>query len=167
MFIRDGARRLHGLLASFVGVPSAVILISGVTLQLRQDFDWIQPRAKVGKSLGIPTLPLSVAFERARAVSEADVLDWNDITSMEIKPARGLIQIRARNGYEVQLDGTTGEVLAAAPRRTGMLIELHQGSFFHPLVMKWVFLPAGLGLIFIWGTGVHMSLQRRKRRVSS
>ena len=162
--IRFKSRKLHNTLAWLVAVPALLIFLTGILLQMRQEIPWIQPASQKGSTPGIPQISLTAAFDQAKAVPNAQITTWADLQSIDIKPARGTIHFRGTNGFEVQVDGATGEILSAAPRRTSLLIELHQGSFFHPLVMKWIFLPAGIGIFLLWLTGAFMMIQRGKQR---
>jgi uncharacterized iron-regulated membrane protein len=161
--MRHSARRFHRLIALGIALPTLLVLVTGILLQLRQDWRWIQPRAELAQP-GMPVITIQQALEQVRAVPEAGVRSWEDVATFDVRFRKGTISVRTRNGYEVQLDGRDGKVLSAAPRRTSLLIELHQGSFFHPLVMRWVFLPAGIGLLFLWFSGVWIWAKRRPRR---
>ena len=63
-----------------------------------------------------------------------------------------------RNGWEVQLDAQTGQVLQVAVRRSDLIESIHDGSFFHESFKLWVFLPTGIILALIWGTGIYLFL---------
>jgi uncharacterized iron-regulated membrane protein len=153
-------RKIHHWLSALVLVPSVLVFSTGILLQLRQDVEWIQPKAREGRSPGLPSVTWDRALETVRNVEASGIRSWSDISSVDIKPAKGVMSFRAKSGFEVQIDATTGEVLTAGPRRTGFLIELHQGSYFHPRAMNWVFLPVGLGLLGLSLTGVLLLRKR-------
>jgi len=159
--LRRWSRKLHQFMAWLVIAPSVLIFSTGVLLLLRQNVAWIQPPAVMGTQAGLPVIGMDRAFEVARSVPEAGISSWQDLSSIDIKPAKGTLAFRARNGYEVQVDGVSGVVLSAAPRRTSFLIELHQGTYFHPKAMTWWTLPVGLGLLSLSVSGLFML--RRKR----
>ncbi len=159
--LRRWSRKLHQFLAWLVIAPSVLIFSTGVLLLLRQNVAWIQPPAVMGTQAGLPEVGIDRAFEAARSVPEAGINSWQDLSSIDIKPAKGTLAFRAKNGYEVQVDGVSGAVVSAAPRRTSFLIELHQGTYFHPKAMTWWTLPVGLGLLVLSASGLF--LLRRKR----
>jgi len=159
------SRRLHQILGWFVALPALLIFATGVLLLLRQDWSWIQPPTFKGERVGLPTLSVHEAFERVKNTPESGLTPdsgWDEISSVDIRPSKGVMSFRLKSGLEVQVDGTSGAILSAAPRRTSLLIELHQGSFFHPLVMKGLFLPVGISLIGLWLSGVLLLWKRRR-----
>jgi hypothetical protein len=163
------ARTGHTALAWFVALPSVLMFSTGVLLLLRQDWSWVQPRVQKGVSSGLPTLSIHEAFERVKAEPRSGLsveAPWSVISSVDVKPSAGILAFRLKSGIEVQVDGTTGAVLSAAPRRTSLLIELHQGSFFHPWVMKGLFLPVGLSLLGLWLSGITLMVWKKKRGVA-
>lgn len=159
--LRRWSRKLHQFLAWLVIAPSVLIFSTGVLLLLRQNVAWIQPPALMGTQAGLPEVGIERAFEAARSVPEAGITSWQDLSSIDIKPSKGTLAFRAKNGYEVQVDGVSGVVLSAAPRRTSFLIELHQGTYFHPKAMTWWTLPVGLGLLSLSVSGLFL-LRRKK-----
>lgn len=158
--LRPWMRRLHHVVAWGVALPAILVFSTGILLLLRQSVSWIQPPSVMGSRPGIPVISVEQAFQAAKGVEAAGIQGWQDVTSMDIKPAKGTFAIRSRNGVEVQVDGVDGRVLSAAPRRTSLLIELHQGSFFHAKAMTWFFLPVGVGLLGLTLSGLFL-LRRR------
>lgn len=74
------------------------------------------------------------------------------------------------NGWEVQIDLGTGRVLQTAYRRSDLIESIHDGSFFAGDWTKLgVFLPAGIGLLLLWGGGIWMwwvPFSEKRRRAS-
>ena len=159
-WLRAGGRKVHHWLAPVLLLPSLVIFSTGILLQLRQDIEWIQPKTRQGSVPGLPAVSWEKALENAQKVPDAGISSWQDLSSIDIKPSKGVLSFRTKAGFEVQLDSSTGDVLWAAPRRTGFLIELHQGSYFHSGAMTWVFLPTGLGLLVLALTGTVLIRKR-------
>ena len=165
------ARKLHRFLAYAVILPCGVTFATGLVLLLRQDFEWIQPKSQMASAAGLPTVPITSALKLAqKAYLESTThtpFDEGNLpkpSSLEVRPTKGTWTVRFSDGFEVQLDGMTGALLSARPRRTGWLIELHQGSWFHPGAMKAVFLPSGVFLLILWLTGAWMLLPKRGRK---
>lgn len=136
-------------------IPTAVILFSGVILQLKKESAWIQPATKRGDAMGA-----SLSFDRilaaAREVPEAEISDWDDIDRLDVRPNKGMLKIRGNNRWEIQLDANSGDVLQVAYRRSDLIESIHDGSFFHDRVKLWVFLPAALVLGMLWLTGIYL-----------
>ena len=79
------------------------------------------------------------------------------------------ISIRAisyvdRDPSKRQLANTTAEVLNVAYRRSDLIESIHDGSFFSDAVKLYVFLPTGILLIIMWGTGIYLFLLPRLRK---
>ncbi|TDJ78444.1 MAG: PepSY domain-containing protein [Planctomycetota bacterium] len=150
-------RKLHRIGALVAALPLLVILVSGAFLQLKKEVAWIQPTTMSGAGT-----PPSISFERilevTTGVPEAGVAGWEDIERLDVRPGRGIVKVRAKSRWEVQIDTDTAAVLQVAYRRSDLIESLHDGSFFHDKVKLWVFLPAGLILIGLWGTGVYLWL---------
>jgi uncharacterized iron-regulated membrane protein len=147
--------KIHRWGAWLAALPSLLILGTGIVLALRQTSPWIQPPVQKGTP-GIPTLALSKALEFAQSVPDAEIQGWKDIKSIEVKPAQGVFCFRANNGYEVQIDGVSGHILSASPRRTTWIIALHEGSYFYSWIRWGIFFPAGVILFFLSCTGVGL-----------
>ena len=160
-------RRLHRWGAILVAVPLLVVIGSGILLQLKKESDWIQPPTREGRGAQ-PSIAFEAILTAAATVPEAEVRGWADVDRLDVRPAKGVVKVRARNGWEVQVDTTTGEVLQAAVRRSDLIESIHDGSFFHEQAKLWIFLPAGVILAGLWFTGVYLfflpALRRRRGR---
>lgn len=139
-------------------IPTAVVIGSGIVLQLKNELDWIQPPTQQGSSA-----ELSLSFEQilnvARRTPETQVESWDDIDRLDVRPGKGMLKVRCKNRWEVQLDATTGDVLQVAYRRSDLIESIHDGSFFHDRVKLWLFLPSGIVLGILWLTGIYMFFQ--------
>lgn len=148
------SRRSHLWLASLIMLPVVIVLITGILLQVRKEIDWIQPPTQRGTS-GVPQLEL----QQILAISQAEMIGitgWQDIARLDIRPAKGVVKVQANNNWELQLDLTSGQVLQKAYRRSGIIEDIHQGSWFHPNARLWLFLPVALCLLWLWISGTVM-----------
>jgi uncharacterized iron-regulated membrane protein len=136
-------------------IPTAVILFSGIALQLKKELAWIQPPTRPGAATGL-SLSFDQILAAARKVPEAKVDDWDDIDRLDVRPSKGMLKIRCKNRWEIQLDANSGEVLQVEYRRSDVIESIHDGSFFHDRVKLWVFLPAALVLGVLWLTGIYL-----------
>jgi uncharacterized iron-regulated membrane protein len=159
-------RVFHRWGAIVVALPVLVVIVTGIILQLKKEFVWIQPATQKGSSK-----ELSLSFDRilevAKSVSEANIDSWDDIDRLDVRPSKGILKIRAINRYEIQVDPETGDILQVAYRRSDFIESIHDGSFFHDKVKLWIFLPSAVILLCLWFTGIYlfiMPYQARRRR---
>lgn len=150
-------RRVHKWVSLAAALPLVLIFATGVLLSASSKIAFLQPRPAPVPSPGI-SLSFDRVLEAARAVEGAGIASWDDVVQIDVRPKSGVIRVRAKNYWEVQLDGRSGRVLAAAPRRKTMLILLHEGSWFAPWVKTWIFLPAGIAALVLWISGIALWL---------
>lgn len=159
------SRSLHKWIAVVTAVPLLVIFVTGILLSISALVPALQPQPT--PSSPQITIGLDEILDAARTVPEASIREWNDVAQLDLRPAKGIIRVRAKNYWEIQVDGVTGEVLAAAPRPKTLLITLHDGTWFGGTAMKYgVFLPSGLSAFFLLVTGLVLFIvpQMKKRR---
>ena len=132
---------------------------------VKKDFDWIQP--PTSKGLLTDQLP-AITFEEMMTVSRlqetVQINTWSDIDRIDLRPGKGIAKIRAKSGWEVQVDTQTGDVLNVAYRRSDLIESIHDGSFFSSGVKRFIFLPTALLLVTMWGTGIYLFLLPRFRK---
>jgi len=163
-------RKVHYWAAAIVALPILVIVTSGLFLQMKKEVSWIQPEMIRGAG-NTPELSFPKILEISRKIPEAEIKDWNDIERLDLRPSHGMVKVRAKNNWEIQIDLKTGEVLQIAYRRSDIIESIHDGSFLHEYFKFWLFLPAGIVLLLLWLTGIYMFLLpywvRRRRRISN
>jgi uncharacterized iron-regulated membrane protein len=162
-------RKVHYWLSIGVAIPILVVICSGLLLQTKKQFTWIQPAEQKGKSK-IANLSLPQILEIAKTVAEAEIKTWDDINRLDVRPSRGMLKVFAKNNWEIQIDAETGEILQTAYRRSDIIESIHDGSFFHDSVKLWIFLPSGIILLILWLTGIYLFILpiwvRRKRKIA-
>ena len=164
-------RRLHRIAALLSAAPLLLVVLTGLLLQLKKNSSWIQPSTQIGSGT-TPTLSFPEILDAAKGVEEAQVQSWNDIDRLDVRPSKGIVKVRAKSSWEVQLDNTSGEVLQVAYRRSDLIESLHDGSWFHKGAKLWVFLPSGFLLLGLWVSGVylwllpHLMRRQKKRRLA-
>lgn len=143
---------------------------AGIFLMLKKEISWIQPETVSGSASGVPTLTMQQMLAAAKQVPEARNWEWTELERVDFKPGKGVVKIVGPNDYEVQIDTHTGEVLQVAYRRSDFIESLHDGSFFGDGTKLFVFLPAGIVLFVLWGTGIYLfflpHLAKRKRKTN-
>ena len=162
-------RKLHRWGAILIAVPALIVIGSGLVLQLKKEVAWIQPPTAKGSSK-----ELSVSFDRilaaAAEVEEAGISGWGDVDRLDVRPGKGIVKVRAKSRWEVQVDTATAEVVQVAYRRSDLIESIHDGSFFHDKAKLWIFLPSAVVFLSLWGTGSylfflpHLAKRRNKKR---
>jgi len=148
-------RKMHRWAAIIIALPVIIVIISGVILQVKKEFDWIQPPTQRGSG-SEPALSFDKILDVVRNVPSVGLTNWNDINRLDVRPGKGIIKVRGNNDWEVQIDSKTGDVLQVSVRRSDFIESIHDGSFFHESFKLWVFLPSALILAGIWGTGNYL-----------
>jgi uncharacterized iron-regulated membrane protein len=148
-------RKIHRYVALVILLPLTLISLTGVVLQLRSQFEFIQPSTIKNE---MPKDSKLMSFE-----SLLETYGAKNIEQIILKPSKGSLVVRLLDGHELQLNPVTGEVLKKALRRTNFLIELHQGSFFGKFGQYGVFFLAALGLCFLIVSGMIIYPFKRKR----
>ncbi len=161
-------RKLHRWGSILALAPMLVIIVTGIILMLKKESAWIQPPTKRGESSQL-AIGFEQILESARTVEQAGIKSWDDVDRLDVRPGKGVVKVRAKNRWEVQIDTKTGEVLQCMVRRSDLIESIHDGSYFHDGVKLWVFLPSGVVLAILVLTGVHLfslphMARRRKKR---
>jgi len=163
------SRRLHRWGAVAVAVPLLIVIGTGLLLQVKKQVPWVQPREQRAPVTS-PAVPWDRVLEAARAIPGAGVEGWQDIARVDVRPDKGILKVITASHWEAQLALSTGEVLQVAYRRSDLIEQLHDGSFFGNTAKLAVFLPSGIILFGLWLTGAYlwllpgMTRRRRARR---
>jgi hypothetical protein len=169
MTLAKWSRKAHRIGALVSALPLLVVLATGLLLQLKKEWSWVQPPTQRGSEARL-ALGWDELLAIVRNVEATEVASYDDIVRVDAQPGRGLLKVQCDNGYEVQVDSVDGAVLSVAYRRSDLIEALHDGSWFHPRAKLWVFLPAAFILCGLWISGVHLWLvphlvRRRRRKV--
>ncbi len=164
-------RKLHRWGAILTAAPLLIIICTGVLLQLKKEVTWIQPPPGRSTSPAL-TLTFEQLLEKVRtspAAREAGISTWDDVDRLDVRVDRGVVKVRGKNRWEVQVDTGSGEIRHVAYRRSDLIESLHDGSWFHDKAKLWIFLPSGLILLGLWVTGLYLWLlphlmKRRKKK---
>ncbi len=163
-------RKVHYWASIVVAVPILIVIVSGILLQTKKQFAWIQPTGLRGAGKN-PSVSLPQVLEICRGIPEAEIESWDDVNRLDVRPSRGMLKVWAKNNWEIQIDTETGAVLQTAYRRSDIIESIHDGSFFHDNVKMLVFLPSGIALLLLWLTGMYLFILpiwiRRRRKISS
>ncbi len=164
---RRDSRKIHRWGAIIIALPFLVVLISGLFLQVKKEFAWIQPPTQEGVSTDLE-LTFDEILEISASVDSAGIENWEDVDRLDVRPDKGMVKVRGVNNWEIQIDTKTGEVLQVSFRRSGIIESLHDGSWFHESAKLWIFLPVAIIVTVLWVTGIYMFfipyLNRRRNR---
>ena len=153
--LRKISRNLHLWFSLVIFVPVVIVISSGLLLQVKKEVDWLQPPTQ-----NTTSKTLSISFDdvidAVQQVPEVNLTSWDDIDRLDVRPNKGIIKVRGKNHWEVQLNAATGEVVQVAYRRTDTIEAIHDGSWFFEGAKLWVFLPAAILLFILWLTGIVM-----------
>lgn len=161
-------RKLHRWGAIITAVPLLIVIVSGLLLQVKKQVEWVQPATKKASSVNdqYPN-SLESLLAVAKTVTEAEVQSWDDIDRIDVRPGKGIAKIQCQNSWELQIDLGTSQVLSSTFRRSDLIESFHDGSFFSDEAKFWVFLPNGLILLGLWGTGMwlwYLPLAARRKK---
>ena len=151
-------RKTHYWGSIICAIPVLIIIGTGSLLLLKKQLPWVQPATIRGTSQA-PTASFEAILKAAMSIEKAGIASWDDVDRLDVRPAKGVVKVRAHNQWEIQLDHTTLEVLQVAYRRSDFIESLHDGSFFHAKAKLGLFLPAALILLVLWITGLYLFLK--------
>ena len=148
-------RKLHRWGAMLTVVPLLLVIATGLLLQVKKQVSWVQPKTETGSGQ-IPHIGWDQILSTTASVTAAEVETWADVDRLDVRPDKGLLKVRCKNNWEVQIDLNDGSILASNYRRSDIIESLHDGSFFSESVKLFVFLPTGVILLGLWSTGVYL-----------
>src|SRR5688572_5402170 len=149
-------RKVHYWAAFIAAAPLLVMIASGLLLQMKKHWSWVQPVEHRGTGEA-PAIDLEGILASLKTIPEMKVESWADVNRLDVRPGRGVVKAWLMNGYEVQVDLGTGRVLHTAYRRSDLIETIHDGSFFGGDWTKLgLFLPAGIVVLLLWLSGLWM-----------
>jgi len=158
--------------SAIIILPLIIVLGSGLLLQVKKEFAWIQPKTMKTKYRDL-TLTFDQILNIAKTVDEAKIKTWKDVKLLDVRPGKGITKVRAKNQWEIQIDNKTGKVLAVNFRRSDIIESIHDGSWFHDAAKLWLFLPSAIILLLMSITGFYLFLKilpaknSKRKRVKS
>ena len=154
---RVALRKFHHWSVPLIVLPLGLVIVTGLLLLLKKDFDWIQPATLTGQEPEmVPSQTLHQLFTTAQSIPELELENWTDLTRVDVRTDRGVVKFVSGNHWEAQVDTHTGEVLQVAYRRSDFIESLHDGSYFAGWTKHFVFLPAALVVLFLWASGIYL-----------
>jgi uncharacterized iron-regulated membrane protein len=148
-------RKSHRWGALIVALPFLIVLVTGLLLQLKKEWHFVQPPTQKGTPWTL-AISFETILESSQTVPEASIKSWEDIERLDIRPDKGIIKVQAKNYYEIQLDSQNGKVLQVAYRNSDWLEAMHDGSWFHDLAKLWIFFPSAVIVLVLWISGMYL-----------
>lgn len=160
-------RKIHYWGALACAIPIIIVVVTGVLLLLKKDFNWIQPSTIKGQG-GSPSISFKQVLENLNSHSvlkraledelnkELGSISWNDIKRIDVRPSKGVMKIQLQEQVEVQMDHQSGQILQIKIRRSDVIESIHDGSYFSDFTKYWVFLPSAILLFALWVTGIYL-----------
>ena len=149
-------RKTHYWGSFVIILPISIVITTGILLQLKKEINWIQPPTSNREHNNAPTISFDNILASVKTADEANITSWDDVDRLDVRIDKGIVKVRGKNRWEVQVDTETGDVLQVAYRRSDLIESLHDGSWFHDKVKIWLFLPSGIILFVLWITGLYM-----------
>jgi len=141
--------------SAIIVIPLIIVLMSGLLLQVKKEFTWIQPKTMKTKYRDL-TLDFKQILAVSKTVEEAKIQSWKDVKLLDVRPGKGITKVRAKNNWEIQIDNQSAEVLAVNFRRSDIIEAIHDGSWFHEYAKLGLFLPSALILLLMMITGIYL-----------
>ncbi len=149
-------RKWHAFFGLIAALPLIATAITGILLQLRSKVEWIQPS------------PVTLTLEEGKPflrIEELMAKFPGQVEGLSLRPGKGGFSLRLKNGNEVQLHPQTGEVLKDSPRRSTLLIKIHEGSWMGAFGSLGIHFASGLILVFLIISGIFIFPWRRWKKV--
>lgn len=152
-------RVLHRWIGLIGSLFLVLISATGFLLATKSTFGWVRPP----ESKGTPLQSLSdlvavdLAANAAFALGIKELKTYKDIDRIDYRPKSNVFKIVSKEGYqEVQVDGSTGEVLQVGFRLDQMAENIHDLSYFSA-TLRTYWLPVVAVLLFLLGvTGIFL-----------
>ena len=151
-------RALHKWGAAVTAIPLLLIILSGILLQFKKESSWIQPPSQTGSSTQ-PLISFDSLFTRVAELPETQITSWQDIDRIDVRPSRGIMKILTRDNIEIQMDSATGEILQTATRRSDIIEDIHDGSWFFSGAKLFLFFPIAVIILSLWLSGIFLLIR--------
>lgn len=151
-------RSTHKWASIIVAIPLLIILVTGILLLVKKEFSYIQPPSAKGGA-NVPSISFDVILKQAKTVEQAQIESWDSIDRLDIRPSKGIVKIRTNTQWEIQLDSTTADILHVAYRRSDIIEQIHDGTYWQKNANLWLTLPVAIALLLISLTGLFLFFQ--------
>lgn len=160
-------RMYHRYLGLILSMLVLISSITGILLAWKKDIDLLQPPTQTGATTDLSQwIPLSeIAHNAAAALHSTQNISHNPIDRIEARPRKGIVKVLFAEGYwEVQINGSTGEVVSVARRHSDWIEQLHDGSIVSDGFKLISMNILGLGLLVLTASGFTLWFYPRRIR---
>ena len=153
-------RKFHRYTGLLLAVFVLISAVTGILLSLKKDVSIIQPPTQKGVSKDLSTWKsideLSTLAITAFYKKYPDQ-EGNKIDRLDVRPSKGIAKVLFKDGnWEVQIDGTSGEVKSIAKRYSDWIESLHDGSIISDLFKLISMNILGIGILILMGSGIWL-----------
>jgi len=153
-------RKFHRYTGLLLAVFILISAVTGILLSLKKDVAIIQPPTQKGVSKDLGTWKsidelstLAIAAFYAKYPDQ----EGNEIDRLDVRPSKGVAKVLFKEGnWEVQIDGTSGEVKSIAKRYSDWIESLHDGSIISDLFKLISMNILGIGVLILMGSGIWL-----------
>ncbi len=153
-------RKFHRYTGLLIAVLLLISAVTGILLSLKKDIDIIQPPTQKGVSKDLATwksIDELSQLATAAFYKEYPTQEGNEIDRLDVRPSKGIAKVLFEEGnWEVQIDGTSGEVKSIAKRYSDWIESLHDGSIISDLFKLFSMNILGIGVLFLISSGVWL-----------
>lgn len=154
-----GIRNIHKWAGLIACLFLMVISFSGFFLAIKGKVDWMRPKTQTGAPFDDPTqlTSVNVVMENSFQAGFPELKETSDIDRLEYHAEDNVWKVLSKKGYrEVQIDGTTGDVLSKGQRNDQMFEDIHDMSIVAEFWHEWGLPTVGILLFFLSLSGVIM-----------
>ena len=113
-------RKFHRYFGLALAIFLLISALTGLLLGWKKDANWIQPPTQKGISKDLAewkSLDELAKIGQTALVAYSPEQKGNKIGKMDVRPSKGVVKVVFKKGnWEVQIDGTSGEVKSIAKR---------------------------------------------------
>jgi hypothetical protein len=84
-------RKVHYWAAFIAAVPLLVMIGSGLLLQMKKHWVWVQPLEHRGTGTS-PAIELEGILASLKTLPEMKVESWDDVNRLDVRPGRGVVK---------------------------------------------------------------------------
>ena len=157
----------------WIGIVLSVILINisvtGLLLLEKKNVEWIQPGTRKGQE-GPPAdfVSIQTALESVLDCNHPDFATLDAVDRIDIRPDKRVYKVQSKTNYaEIQVDAITGDVLHIADRKSDLLEQLHDGSYFGTWMHSSIMPLVAVANVILAVTGLYLWLGPKFRKRKS
>jgi hypothetical protein len=76
-------------------LPVIIVIASGLVLQVKKNFAWIQPPTQRGVSQEL-VLSFDEILAVVKKLPEVNLQSWKDVNRLDVRPGKGIVKVRGQ-----------------------------------------------------------------------